>query len=71
MNKMLKVILSGCFLLMASSASAQTVKVNWKIHAPFPDYRTYAWRPSKNPGAHFYRHWVAKDVDAELVQKGL
>jgi hypothetical protein len=53
------------------SASAQTVKVNWKTNAPFSDYRTYAWRPTKNPGAHFYRQWVVKDVDAELAQKGL
>jgi hypothetical protein len=71
MRKNLGVILSGCFLLFATSAIAQTVKVNWQTNAPFADYRTYAWKPSKNEGAHFYRQWVVKDVDTELAQKGL
>jgi hypothetical protein len=71
MRKKLGVILSGCFLLFATSAIAQTVKVNWQTSAAFADYRTYAWKPSKNQGAHFYRQWVVKDVDAELAQKGL
>jgi hypothetical protein len=63
--------MSGCFLLFAGSAMAQTLKVNWHTDAPFADYRTYAWRPSKQPGSHFYQQWVEKDVDAELAQKGL
>jgi hypothetical protein len=71
MYKKVSVILSGYFLLFASSAIAQTVKVNWQTCAPFSDYRSYAWRPSKNLGARFYRQWVVKDVDAELAQKGL
>ena len=66
-----RAILAGCVLLVASSAFAQTVKVNWHTNAPFADYRTYAWRPTQHPGAHFYRQWVEKDVDAELAQKGL
>ena len=71
MNRSARVILSGCFLLFATSALAQTVKVNWHTNAPFADYRTYAWRPTKHPGSGFYRQWVEKDVDAELAQKGL
>jgi hypothetical protein len=71
MRNYLPVILAGCMLLVASGAIAQTVKVNWQTNAPFADYRTYAWKPSKNQGAHFYRQWVVKDVDAELAQKGL
>jgi uncharacterized protein DUF4136 len=71
MGRRADVILGGCLLLFVTSAMAQTVKVNWQTSAPFADYRTYAWRPTKNPGAHFYRQWVEKDVDAELPQKGL
>jgi hypothetical protein len=71
MRKNFVVIVSGCFLLLATSAIAQTVKVNWQSNAPFADYRTYAWKASKNQGAYFYRQWVVKDVDAELAQKGL
>jgi len=59
------------FLLSTGLAYGQTVKVNWQNRAPFSDYRTYAWKNSKNEGAHFYRQWVEKDVDAELMQKGL
>jgi hypothetical protein len=58
-------------LLFATGAVAQTVKVNWQENAPFSDYRTYAWQPSKNQGAQFYQQWVQKDVDDELAQKGL
>jgi Domain of unknown function (DUF4136) len=58
-------------LLFTTGAMAQTVKVNWQENAPFSDYRTYAWHPSKNPGAQFYQQWVRKDVDDELAQKGL
>lgn len=65
----------GCLILFlaiaAGGALGQTVKVNWRIHAPFADYRTYAWRTSKNEGAHFYKQWVHADVDAVLAKKGL
>jgi hypothetical protein len=71
MRNYFPVILTGCILLVASSAFAQTVKVNWQTNAPFADYRTYAWRPTKHPGSSFYRQWVEKDVDAELAQRGL
>jgi hypothetical protein len=71
MRKNFGVIVGGCFLLLASNAIAQTVKVNWQSNAPFRDYRTYAWKASKNQGAHFYRQWAVKDADAELAQKGL
>ncbi|MFZ2002779.1 MAG: DUF4136 domain-containing protein [Candidatus Sulfotelmatobacter sp.] len=64
--------LSALFvLLLTVFASGQTVKVNWQNQAPFSDYRTYAWKESKNQGAHFYRQWVQKDVDTELGQRGL
>ena len=71
MKHYFRAILAGCILLVASSAFAQTLKVNWQTNAPFADYRTYAWRPTKHPGSSFYRQWVEKDVDAELAQRGL
>ena len=70
MNK-LAIAVTLCSLLVASGALAQTVKVNWQNGAPFADYRTYAWKESKNKGAQFYRQWVEKDVDAVLSEKGL
>lgn len=72
-RKLFSVMFSAalCCVLIAPSAMAQTVKVNWQENAPFSDYRTYAWQASKNQGADFYRQWVQKDVDGELAQKGL
>jgi hypothetical protein len=65
------VILIGCILLLAGNATGQSVKVNWNRKAPFSDYRTYTWQPSKNPGGQFYLQWVVKDVDGEMARKGL
>lgn len=65
-------LLSALILVLpAGKVFGQTVKVNWQMKAPFADYRTYAWKDSKNQGAQFYRQWVQKDVDAELAKKGL
>ena len=69
--KKLPIAVTVCSLLVASGALAQTVKVNWQTDAPFADYRTYAWKESKNKGAQFYQQWVEKDVDAVLSEKGL
>lgn len=71
MFKRLGSILGACLLLCGAGAWAQSIKVNWQTGAPFSDFHTYAWRPSKNSGAHFYRQWVVKDVDQQLNQKGL
>ena len=69
--KKLPIAVTVCSLLAASGALAQTVKVNWQADAPFADYRTYAWKESKNEGAQFYQQWVEKDADAVLSEKGL
>jgi hypothetical protein len=69
--KKLSMAASLCSLLVATAALAQTVKVNWQMNAPFSDYRTYAWKQSKNEGSSFYQQWVEKDVDAILAGKGL
>jgi len=71
MNTRLPIAVTVCWLLGASGALAQTVKVNWQAGVPFADYRTYAWRDGENQGGPFYRQWVEKDVDAILAGKGL
>ena len=71
MNGIPKLTMAGLVFLFATSANAQTVKVNWQNNAPFSDYRTFAWQTSKNQGGRFYQQWVQKDVDNELAQKGL
>ncbi len=71
MKKISTAVLMAYVLLYGAGSMAQTVKVNWQDRAPFADYRTFAWRPSKNQGPHFYRQWVGKDVNAALAQKGL
>lgn len=71
MHSIRRATFTGFLLLVATGAMAQTVKVNWQDNAPFADYKTYAWQPSNNQGAEFYRQWVHKDVDDELAQKGL
>lgn len=60
-----------CCCWLAASASAQTVKVNWRTNATFSDYKTYAWRYGKQQGSGFYRQWVRQYVDVELAGKGL
>jgi Domain of unknown function (DUF4136) len=69
--KKLHIALTFGSLLLAGGALAQTVKVNWQTDAPFADYRTYAWKESKNEGGQFYKQWVEKDVDTVLSEKGL
>jgi len=47
-------------MLATTGALSQTVKVNWQTDAPFADYRTYAWKGSKNQGGQFYRQWAER-----------
>jgi hypothetical protein len=60
-----------CCCCLSAGAWAQTVRVNWKDKAPFPDYRTYSWSSGKQQGSGFYRQWVRQYVDAELAKKGM
>lgn len=61
------------FLLCVPCVMAQTVKVNWQESAPFSSYHTYAWRGGRGRPdiAQFYQQWVEKDVDEQMVKKGL
>jgi Domain of unknown function (DUF4136) len=69
--KLIRVSLFLCVCLFAVSLQAQTVKVNWRMGAPFASYKTYAWQDPKTPGLPFYGQWVKPDVLAELAAKGL
>jgi len=69
--KNLRVGLLMSFLLCGLPLSAQTVKVNWQMGAPFSSYKTFAWQDPKTPGVPFYGPWVKGDVIAELQTKGL
>jgi Domain of unknown function (DUF4136) len=76
MQQATRSIFTGALLFVASSvfattAGAQTVKVNWQQSAPFSDYHTYAWKHSQNEGSDFYKQWVRRDVDEEMAKKGL
>jgi hypothetical protein len=73
--KNVRVLALFCAVLMASplfsQLFAQTIKVNWSQTAPFPDYKTYAWKISPKQGNSFYTSWVKADVDAQLAAKGV
>lgn len=70
MKKMQFALLAAIVCLCASPfATAQSIKVNWRVKAPFSDYKTFAWTPNQQPG--FYRQFVRQYVDAALAKKGL
>ena len=69
--KIVRICLLLCLAPGSIPANAQTVKVNWRMSAPFASYKTYTWQDPKNPGMPFYGQWVKPDVLAELSAKGL
>lgn len=54
-----------------ATSTAQSVRVNWNKSAPFSDYKTYEWIPSKNDNHPFYRQYVGEYVNYNLKKKGL
>ena len=58
-------------LLLAPATQAQSVRVNWSKKAPFSDYKTYTWEPSKTNNHPFFREDVEGDVKTALSSKGL
>ncbi len=61
---------AAAVVLCASSfAGAQTVKVNWRVKAPFGDYKTFAL--AKNQQDDFFTQFVPKYVTSALESKGL
>lgn len=58
-------------ITLPAMANAQSVRVNWSKKAPFSDYKTYQWVPSKNDNHPFYRQYVGQFVKEDLQKKGL
>ncbi len=57
--------------IVAGSAMAQKVNVDWDKTANFTSYKTYAWAqgtPAKNP---LMADRIVKDIEAQLAAKGL
>lgn len=61
-----------CAILTPGMVQAQSVRANWRLNAPFAEYRTYAWVPSDRDDHPFYRQFVDEYVNYALtVKKGL
>lgn len=67
--KQLRAAFLAALMSIATFAGAQAVKVNWRIRAPFSDYRSYTWIPNQQDT--FYRQFVREDVNKALMAKGL
>lgn len=50
-------------------ASAQQVRANWSMDAPFAQYKTYEWVPSEATNHPFYRQYVGEYVNYALTKK--
>ena len=48
---------------------AQAIRANWRLKAPFSDYKTYEWVPSTNDNHPFYRQYVDEYVNYALTKK--
>lgn len=59
----------ACLATLAPALHAQSVRVNWSKNAPFTDYKTVAWVPSKDDNHPFYRQYVGEYVRAALTKK--
>lgn len=69
-RSLLIVVLSIAAMLGASAvAGAQQIRANWSKDAPFADYRTYAWIPSRQTNHPFYRQFVGEYVNYALTKK--
>jgi len=70
--KLSRIVLSFCFLsLVAGSALAQKVSVDFDKGTDFSKYKTYAWAagtPAENPMVH---QRIVAGVEAQLAMKGL
>lgn len=54
---------------VAPTASAQAIRANWRLKAPFSDYKTYEWVPSSHDNHQFYRQYVGEYVNYALTKK--
>lgn len=51
------------------AARAQAIRANWSKDAPFSDYKTYAYIPSRQTNHQFYRQYVGEYVNYALQKK--
>lgn len=58
-------------VVVPTMTQAQTIRVNWSQKAPYSDYTSFTWIPSKDTNHPFYRQYVGQYVKAALIQKGL
>ena len=72
-GQMRKTCLAGLLLMLAlcPCVHAQHVKVNWNGKAQFSKYKTYSWKPAKDPGSPVFAQWVQPDVDTKLASAGV
>jgi hypothetical protein len=59
----------GCIALAPVTMHAQSVRANWRLNAPFNDYKTYEWIPSNDEDHPFYRQYVDEYVNYALTKK--
>lgn len=65
----LRVSVLAVVLGLTSFAGAQTIKINWRLKAPFSDLKTFSWAPNEQDT--FYRQFVTHYVDQAMTKKGL
>jgi hypothetical protein len=63
-------VLAASFAVGSFAAlSAQQVRANWSMNAPFTDYKTYQWIASEATNHPFYRQYVGEYVNYALTKK--
>ncbi len=60
-----------CLAPLSSALQAQSIRVNWSRNAPFADYKTVAWVPSKHDNHPFYRQYVGEYVKDALAKRNM
>jgi len=66
------VLLAGIGFGGAGAASGQSVKVNWRVQAPFHDFRTYQILPGNPNGPDaFWTQFVPKYLNSALQSRGM
>ena len=59
----------ACILALPLALHAQSIRVNWRLSAPFSSYKTYEWVSSPEDNHPFYRQYVDEYVNYALKKK--
>ncbi len=65
----IKLLVAVCVVLAPLALAAQSIRVNWRLDAPFSSYKTYVWVPSQENNHPFYRQYVDEYVNYALKNK--